>query len=121
MKEQLNKSRDKRKELIDKLQLTNGTNNSQDLKDKLKYEQIFEERDNHKHEMEAMVMKMTKEVETSKNLEQSLKGKYEEYHKLNCNIGQLQLDLEESKYNEQDLARVNEILRKELTTTNEVK
>lgn len=56
-------------------------------------------------------MKLTKEIdENNKNqehLEKSLKDKSNECHKLNCQIGQMQLDIYESNHNEKEIEMVN--------------
>lgn len=70
-------------------------------------------------------MGLTNEIEGRKkneeNLNQSLKERSGECCRLDCEIGQLKLDLQESKHHEEELERQIVILRDEVVTANEYK
>lgn len=68
---------------------------------------------------------MTKEIEgrnkNEENLNRSMKENFVECRRLDCEISQLKLDLQESKHNEEELEKKIVILRNELVTANEYK
>lgn len=78
-----------------------------------------------KHEMEFIVMGLTKEIEGRKkkeeNINQSIKDRSNECCRLNYEIDQLKLELHQSKNNEEELERKIVILIDELATANEYK
>lgn len=125
LKQQVNTSREKRKELMDKLKKKENQNiDSQVLKDKTdECEKIARNNEVLENEMQSNVIKLEKEIEdknkNEESLTRSLKDRSNECCRLNCENDQLRLELMQSKNYEQELERKIIILRDELTTANE--
>ncbi|XP_059071917.1 uncharacterized protein LOC131871232 [Cryptomeria japonica] len=131
LKEKLDKSREKKRELCDQLKQKESQSIDDDhfneaLKEKTKEcEKLAKDNVVLKHEMEFIVMGLTKEIEGRKkkeeNINQSIKDRSNECCGLNYEIDQLKLELHQSKNNEEELERKIVILIDELATANEYK
>lgn len=100
LKDQLNKSREKRKDLVDKIKEKQSQSiDDQVLKEKTEEceKQFARVNAVQKNTIESIMMKLTKEVEEMKNneenLSQLLKDKFDECCRLDCENDQLKLDL----------------------------
>lgn len=75
--------------------------------------------------MEAIMMRLTKDIEARKkneeSLNQSMKERFDKCCRLNCENDQMNLELLQSNNNEQDLERQIIILRDNLAISNEYK
>lgn len=127
MTEQHNRLKEKIKDLVGHLkQKESQSMDDEALKEKTEEcEKLVRENAILKHEMETIVMKLTKEIEERKkieeNLVQSLKDKSEECYRLDCENGQLKLDLQESREREEELGKQILLLKYDLEATNEYK